>query len=249
MRRELRTELVKQRTTRTFVAGVLAAPVIGALVTVAVFGGSGRQGNDPLSTDSLALALGAPASVITFVALLLGVLGMTGEYRHGTITTTFLATPARSRVVMAKLAASALTGAVMAALCLAASALVAVPWLAAEDIAVQVDGRVGRVVVGLVASTPLFAALGVAIGALVRNQTGAITGVLVWLLALEGLVHDLFPRLDALRWLPASVGRAVTVAGAQHGRPDAALAAVVFTLYVAAAAVLAARFTVRRDIT
>ena len=249
MRRELRTELIKLRTTRTFVAGVLAAPFIGALVTVAVFSGSGRQGNDPLSSDSLALALGAPASVITFAALLLGVLGMTGEYRHGTITTTFLATPARSRLVAAKLAAHALTGMAMAVLCLAAAAVIAVPWLAAEDIAVQVDDRVVRVVLGLLASTPLFAALGVSIGALVRNQTGAITGVLVWLLAAEGLLHDLFPRLDFLRWLPASAGRAVTVAGAHQGRPHPALAALVFTVYVAAAAISAARFTVRRDIT
>lgn len=245
----MRTELLKQRTARSFVAGVLSAPVIGALVTLAVFGGSGRQGNDPLSADSLALALGAPASVITFVALLLGVLGMTGEYRYATVTTTFLATPARGRVLAAKLAAHALTGLAMAALCLATAAVIAVSWLAAVDIPVQVDARVARVVGGLLVSTPLFAALGVSVGALVRNQTAAITGVLIWLLAAEGLLHDLFPRIDALRWLPVSAGRAVTFAGAQHGRPHAVLAGLVFCAYVAIAALAAARFTVRRDVT
>ena len=61
MRRLVRTELLKQRTTRTFVFGVLLAPVVGALVTYANYSLAGKQGNDPLGPHSFVQALGAPA--------------------------------------------------------------------------------------------------------------------------------------------------------------------------------------------
>ena len=58
----IRTELLKQRTVRLFVAGVLAAPVVAGLVTVAVLGAAGHQGNDPLSPASLVQTVGAPSA-------------------------------------------------------------------------------------------------------------------------------------------------------------------------------------------
>ncbi len=79
MNRNIRTELLKQRSTRMFVAGVLAAPVIAALVTFAVFSAAGKQGNAPLGPLSLVQAIGAPASIITLIAVMLGVFGMAGE--------------------------------------------------------------------------------------------------------------------------------------------------------------------------
>src|SRR6187200_2279284 len=91
LNRLVRTELLKQRTTRVPLAGICAAPVVAGLVTVAVLSFAGKQGNDPLGTDSLHQAIGAPADVITVIAVMLGVLGMAGEFRHQTITTTFLA--------------------------------------------------------------------------------------------------------------------------------------------------------------
>ena len=77
---------------------------------------------------------------------------MAGEYRHQTITTTFLASPRRRDVVVAKLVAHSLTGALMGLLSLAVSAAIAVPWLHASGVDVHLDGdsrpgggRVGRV--------------------------------------------------------------------------------------------------------
>ena len=93
MKRLIRTELLKQRTLRPTLVGVIAAPAVAALVTVAIYQAAGRNGNDPLGRDSLVQAVGAPASIVTVIALILGVLAMTGEYRHQTITTTFLAWP------------------------------------------------------------------------------------------------------------------------------------------------------------
>jgi ABC-2 type transport system permease protein len=249
MRRLVHTELLKQRTTRTFVFGIALAPVIGALVTFANYSVAGKQGNEPLGQHSFVQALGAPASVITLIALLLGVLGMAGEYRHHTVTTTFLATPRRGRVVVAKLVAHGLVGALMGLGALAAAGLVAVPWLASSDVTVDVDRDAVRVVVGMVVAPALYAALGVSVGALVRNQTTAIGAVLVWLLAIEGIIGDVFHSSAFVGWLPSAAGGDLTHVGGGH--PDLAMpvAGVALLAYVLAFGFLGVRLTARRDIT
>ena len=78
---------------------------------------------------------------------------MSGEYRHQTITTTFLASPRRRDVVIAKIAADALTGAAMGVLSIVVTATIAVPWLLANGVDLDADGRAARVAVGLVVST------------------------------------------------------------------------------------------------
>lgn len=249
MTRLVRTELLKQRTVPSFVAAFATAPVAGALVAVAVLDAAGSQGNDPLGPDSLVLTIGAPASVVTLIALLLGLLAMAGEHRHETITTTFLATPRRRDVVLAKLAAATLTGAAVGSLSVAGSAVVAVPWLRSAGVPVDPGGDVLAVVAGLVASTALYGALGVSVGALVRSQTVAVALVLSWILAVEGVVAQVFAASGVGDWLPAAAGRALVSAGRSAGALDPPAAAAVFAAYVAAFAAAAALFTLRRDVT
>lgn len=248
MIRRIRTELLKQRTLRTTRVGVAATPVIAGLVTLAVYQAAGRNGNDPLSRDSLVQAVGAPASIVTVIALLLGVLAMTAEYRHQTITTTFLSTPRRRDVVIAKLGAQLLTGVLIGASSVLVSAAVALPWLQAKGIAAEFDHRTLAVAVGVVASTALYGTLGVSIGALIRNQTAAVMAVLVWLLAIEGAVGQVFHDEEFVRWLPVAVARDLVDAGTTAGSLPASLAALVFSLYVAMFAVAATCFTIQRDV-
>jgi ABC-type transport system involved in multi-copper enzyme maturation permease subunit len=245
----LRTELLKVRSTRTGVAGVLAAPAIAVFVTVAVLGAAGKNGNDPLQSATLVQVVGAPAGVITVAALLLGVLSVTGEYRHQTITTTFLATPRRDAVVAAKLFAALVVGAAMGVASVALSVAIAGPWLTTHHVGLQLGASVVSVAAGVVASTALFGALGVAVGALVRNQTAAMVGVLVWLLAVEGIVRDVFSRSELVRWLPAAAGRALVQPLDQRGALSGAAAAAVFVGYVVALAAAGVGVTRRRDIT
>ena len=68
-------------------------------------------------------------------------IGLTGEFRHQTATTTFLATPNRGRVVLAKLATYALVGIAYALVCIAVTIAIAVPWLNAKGIQVPLGGN------------------------------------------------------------------------------------------------------------
>ena len=172
---------------------------------------------------------------------MLGVLGMAGEYRHQTITTTFLATPRRRDVVVAKLAAHAVTGAAMGVLSLLVSTAIAVPWLYASDVDVHLDGHTATVAAGLIVSAALYGALGVSVGALLRNQTTAAAVVLVWLLAVEGLIADLLHGAAFTQWLPAAAGRALVHVGPGGDGLAVPAAAAVFTLYVAALAAAGTR--------
>jgi ABC-2 type transport system permease protein len=114
-------------------------------------------------------------------------------------------------------------------------------------VAVPLDGGVVRVAAGFVLSTALFGALGVAVGALIRNQTGAVIAALVWLLTVEGLLANVMGSTSVVRWLPAAAGAAMV-----HSGTDALpgwTAAMVFTTYVVACAGLGTRFVVSRDVT
>lgn len=247
MNRLVRAELLKQRTVPALLLAYAAVPVLAGLVTFAVYSMAGRQGNDPLGADSLLHATGAPASVVTTLALLLGVVGMAGEYRHGTITTTLLAAPRRWDIVVAKVAAHALTGAAMAVVTIAVSLAIAVPWLTSAGVDVRVTAEVVRVAVALVASTVLYGALGVGAGALFRNQTAAIGVVLVWLLKGEDLPAGAVGHWPIGDWLPAALGEGLVRAGA--GTPARWAAGLVLSAYVAVLAALGARVVVRRDVT
>lgn len=249
MRRSIRTELLKLRTIRSPLIAVASVPVIAAMVTVVNFGAAGNQGNPPLGGDSLSRALAAPVSVVTLVALMLGVLAVAGEYRHQTITTTFLASPRRQEVLAAKLVAHALLGAAVGVLSIAAAVAVAVPWLRGSGVALHVGTEVLRIALAAVVSSALHGALGVSIGALLRNPTAAASVVLLWLLAGERLLSTLLGSTGVARWLPAAAGRALVHVGHSSEGLGAAVAASVLVFYVGALAFIGARLTLSRDIT
>jgi ABC-2 type transport system permease protein len=247
MKRLLRAELLKQRTAPTFLLAYAAVPGLAGLVTFAVYSMAGRQGNDPLGPGSLLHATGAPASVVTTLALLLGVVGMAGEYRHGMIITTLLAAPRRWDIVVAKVAAYAFAGAAMAVVTVAVSLGVAVPWLMTAGVEIHVTAEVVRVAGALVCATTLYGALGVCAGALFHNQSLAVGVVLVWLLKGEDLLAGAFGHWSIGDWLPAALGEGLVRAGA--GTPAPWAAALVLSGYLAAFAAAGAALVVRRDVT
>jgi ABC-2 type transport system permease protein len=249
MTRLVRAEFSKLRTTRVVygMAAVMAA--FAVLTVVALATTPDIEGNPSLSADSLAMFVAAPVTQLSGAALLLGILGMTGEFRHQTVTQTFLVTPDRGRVVAAKLVAYPLAGIALAVTTLAITAAVATGWLAAKGITPSLlDGRLGRVVGVALLGAGLCALVGVGVGALVRNQVAALVGTLVWVLLVEGLLMSLLNAPSLGKWLPSAAAAAAITSpgGANLSRLAGTL---LLAGYALALAMVGTRLVVRRDIT
>jgi hypothetical protein len=248
MTRLVRAELAKLRTIRLFYGVAAAMAAFGVLTVVANVTSAGRQGNPPLSAHTLPGLAGAPATMLSGAALLLGILGMAGEFRHHTITQTFLATPDRGRVVAAKLAAYALAGISVAALTLAVTTVVSLSWLSAKGVAVSVlDGELGRALAGTLLAAGLCGLVGVGVGALVRNQVAALVGVLVWAVVVEGLLLSLLNAPNLGKWLPSAAAAALT--NPSDGHLSRWAGGLLFAAYGLALSVVGTRFVIRRDVT
>ena len=197
----LRSEWIKMRSVRLLwglTAGALALTVLQVWgISVALH--RARQGFGHFTVTSERFPLAA-ANVFLFVVAL-GVITMAGETRHHTADHTFVCSPRRSRVVVAKaavvFAASMLIGAVSEAVRLA----IGIPWLRAEGLRITLDGPALFNVAAVVVMVGIMGVLGVAIGAVVRHQIGALVGALAWLLIAEGII----------RAISASVGRFLIV--------------------------------------
>jgi ABC-2 type transport system permease protein len=188
-------------------------------------------------------------TLLAGAALLLGNLGMTGEFRHHTVTQTFLVTPDRGRVVAAKLVAYPLAAIALALTTMAVTAAVAAGWLAAKGITPSLlDARLGRVVGVALLAAGLCGLVGVGVGALVRNQVAALVGTLVWVLVVEGLLMSLLHAPSLGKWLPSAAAKAAITSpgGAQLSRLAGTL---LLAGYALALALVGTRLVVRRDIT
>jgi ABC-2 type transport system permease protein len=246
MIRLVRAELTKLATTRLIygMAAVMAAFAVLAVAANIL----DRQGAPPLAADNFPMLVGGPVTLLSGAALLLGILGMAGEFRHQTVTQTFLVTPDRGRVVAAKLVAYPLAGIALALSILAFTAAVATGWLAAEGITPSLlDARLGRVLLGAVLAAGLCGLVGVGVAALVRNQVAALVGVLVWVLLVEGLLMGLLNIPSLGKWLPSAAAAALTNPGG--GQLSRLAGTLLLAGYALALALVGTRLVVRRDIT
>ena len=136
--------------------------------------------------------------------LILGIMLMAGEFRHGTAVATFLTAPKRGSVVLAKLAVAALGGVLLMVISSIFSfaagfiALQSFPEAAAPSENLFINTLLASVIAGAV-----LAVIGVSLGTLVRNQMLAIIGALIYLFIVDPLLLALWP--DAGKWLPSGL--------------------------------------------
>ncbi len=102
-----RAELLKLRSTRTAL-GLFVVVLVVTLVplTVLIF----AVPKDWLETDGVTGFLTTASALVPLVLLVFGILGMTNEYRHGTITYSYLVTPRRWQLMAMKLVVYAVVG-------------------------------------------------------------------------------------------------------------------------------------------
>jgi ABC-2 type transport system permease protein len=252
----MRAEFLKLRSTRTALGLFIGAVVVSvgpAILIMSLFP------HDVLAEQGgVSVAAATGLTIVPMLAVVFGILGMTNEYRHGTITYTYLAAPRRGLVIMIKLFCYALVGAavmaVTALLVVAAIAAVAairgvhVPWLAMSTVD---DFKTLRDIALFLLTVGLMTAFGVGLGALFRSQVPTVTGVLIWALAIEGIVTAIKPRIG--RFLPFTAFQQLNFGGARGSEAVATLtrqqAFLVSIAYITAVSVAAVFISMRRDVT
>jgi ABC-2 type transport system permease protein len=241
---QVKAELLKVRSTRTtlgLVIGMILLVVLIVLLTGLLTNPSGLSSRDDQR------GLFAPGGIALIFSSLAGVLLITSEYRYGTIRPTFLFMPRRSRVLSAKLAAGLLAGLVFGVagvgLALGIGSLI----LSARGIPSSLDaGDITRLAGGGVVATALLGAFGVGFGAIIRNQVGAVIGLLAWDFVINGLLFGLAPSVG--RFMPTTAADALMSLKTVHLLPPAA-GGVVLLGWTVALALAGLALTLRRDVT
>lgn len=180
---------------------------------------------------------------------------MTNEYRHGTAVGTFLVTPKRSTVLLAKLIAASFAGLIVQVFSFifaVTSGFIALNFFEPHaPVPMELLWKVFRasVISGLVLGI-----VGVGLGALVKNQIAAVTGAVIWTLIVEGLVVAFVESIG--KYLPA--GAITGLVDVDFGDNDFNFsienyltprpATLVLLGYAALFSIIAMRTTLRRDL-
>jgi ABC-2 type transport system permease protein len=250
----LGAEWLKLRSTRTpFIMGIVllvcvVVPLVLALALVP---------RDWLESDGIGAFLSTASAIVPLALLTLGILGMTNEYRHGTITYSYLVTPRRWQVMVVKLV---VYGAVGIVTMLAAVLLVFVIIKVGGSLrGVPIDPASGSTAADYarqIVTAGLITTFGVALGALFRAQVATVAATLIWALVVENIIAAVKPAVGV--WLPFTVfsqvsavqtgteGNGVAGMADQLSRPTAFAASLV---YIGAVSVAAVLISLRRDVT
>jgi ABC-2 type transport system permease protein len=202
---QFKAELLKIRSTRTTIGLVLG--MIGLILLFSLLSGLLTKAPNLTSTEDQrgVLSVGSLAGVFSALA---GIMLVTSEYRYGTIRPTFLFTPKRPRVVAAKLAAGLLAGLVFGIAGEGLGFAIGYAALSGRGIHFALNGgQIALLLLGTVAGTALWGPIGVGLGAIIRNQVGAIIGLLAWGFIAENLLFAFLPAIG--RYTPVHAGDAL----------------------------------------
>jgi ABC-2 type transport system permease protein len=187
--------------------------MLGLVLLAVLLHGLGLPaGNVDSTSEQLTMVVGWGEKLGAVLAGLLGAMSMTIEIRHGTIRPTFLVTPRRERVLAAKVLASMLFGAALGLIATALAVGVGSAALAARGIESQLDaGAYALFLAGGTGAGALWAAIGVGLGAIIRNQVPTLIGICAWLLFVECLlVGDVAGVGDVGRFAPGAAAAAIS---------------------------------------
>ena len=271
----VRAELLKIRTTSTWwIFGVILLPLWALAVlynwatTNNLSNAAATEGASPEQAEQLRVA-GEAVNIATtlytsgqflgvLLVMLLGAILVTNEFFHQTATTTFLVTPVRERVVLAKLVASVLLG-LLFWLVTTIGNLIAVPFiLRTMDLGAQLGEPAIWRAVGLNAlAFALWAVFGVGFGVLIRSQLGAtltlsiayVIGNFGATLAFVLLTEYVARWISKLQVIVPTAASQLMISGTElPGNPPRWVGAAVLIGYALVAGVIGTLIMRRRDI-
>jgi ABC-type transport system involved in multi-copper enzyme maturation permease subunit len=262
MIRLVRIEWLKLRTMRVGFGLLATSAALTALFASleASRAGNAQSGVAPLFTASGLATVTTVTGWSMIFAAVLGVIVTSGEHRHYTATLTYLATPNRRRVLVAKTLTAAGAGSIFGLISGLIATGVGLIFVAGHGYHVTLgSGTLVAHIFGAAIGAALFGAIGAGIGALLRSQLAGVITVFVWALVIESIIGGLFTSirpylpytaattLAGIKLGGAAFGPAHGVAG---GRPLPFVAAAALVLGVAALLdAIATRTALRRDVT
>ena len=180
----------------------------------------------PIPSDFLAPLVYSMTTATGFVfPIIFGAMSITGEVRHRTLATVFLATPHRAVVLTAKAVTGFVIGALYGVVGLVASVGLGAATLAAtgQDTLFD-DGDTWLLLGRIVLAMAVWGLVGVGVGVMIPSQIGSIVAVLAFTQFVEPLLRTAAAFVDGLdevgRFLPGAAG-------------DALVGASFFTLFAA----------------
>jgi ABC-2 type transport system permease protein len=259
----VRVELLKLRTVRITYGLVLTVAALTGLFAVIESSVAGKT-SGTYAVASLTTAAGqVTVTTLTswsmILAAVLGLIVASGEFRHASATLTYLATPDRKRVLLAKLFAAPFVGAIFGLVAAAVSTGLGLAFTAGrgDPIVLGAATMFGHAA-GAMLGAALMAMIGVGLGSLIRSELVGIIAIFIWALVVESLIGGLFTSVRPYLPYTASTTLAgIKLGGAAFGpahtvKGGSALpfaAAVMLLVGVAALiSVVAARTTIRSDV-
>jgi ABC-type transport system involved in multi-copper enzyme maturation permease subunit len=241
---QLLSELRKLRSTRTnlgLLAGMLALILLSVLINGLVLSKADLRTHDYQHN-----LLSAGTSGALFAALI-GVMAMTSEFRHGTIRPTFVVTPHRTRVIVAKVLTSLLMGILFGLAAIALSFGLGYAVLSARGIPLVLGtNHVVLLVFGTLVMTALWAEFGVGLGAVIKNQVFAVIVLIVWAMIVDNLLRGLVPSVG--RFTPVGASDSLT-AGYEDYLLSPLAGGMLLVGYVAVFVAAGSLLVARRDVT
>lgn len=208
--RALAAEFQKVLTTRTWwILAIILVVYVGAVSggLAAFFGWTANDpdiaaqgGAVPPGTNLSPLIYSFASSIGYVFPVLLGALATTGEFRHQTLTPTFLANPHRAVVLWAKFAALVLIGAFYGVLAFAASVGAGAAALSASGLDTGLESSDTWALIGRgILAMALWAGIGVGLGALVPSQVASIVIVIAFTQFVEPILRTVAMLSDITR--------------------------------------------------
>lgn len=217
------------------------------------------MGMEPIGDAELARTVYTGGLQVGYLlTLAIGVLTVGAEYRHKTITGTFLSTPKRAKVMVAKVVALLGIGALYGAVSVLSGFAVGAVILQMKGHAIWPDATVTRTLALALLVLGLWALIGLGIGILIPNQIAALFIAIGVAWIVEPLLTLLFTTQSWgrgwVKFFPSSATNSIIGTSSQGGTGLSAPAfewwgaALVLVAYAAIMAAIGTIMTLRRDV-